>query len=987
MGACGYVRSWTALSASVMTMATLTFLAVACVPLNAVADPFPASVSKLESKAAACANAAAAARIYTVALTSGSLEGSDRQAAEARRAHWLKLADEGRRRIGRDWLNAEEREKLEAESDRFIEQSFEMIRLGHARLAEDHLKEASRRFPESGRADMILGLIYTSVVGDNRRAAVHFSEVIKREPGNGYAYNNFALTALAERKYSVAIRNFRKALELMPDSQELSDNLAIMLGMLGTGQLIMPENEVVAVSDLYRLAIHDLGLQPYQPPQANQQGQGMAGSSFGGGSSLEGGSSMLQGSAGYGGGSGGLSSSGALGGEMEAGGYGSGGYGPGSGGQGGPGDGGAGVVGFAYFTPFGRPVRGRLALDAATIDRLLDDPDEMVTQVWSGTGVAVAEGYVLTTLDVVGDATKVLIRKPGTLGIFLEADVVTSSDETGLVLLDCMDLEAPAIPIDAKGAGSGKVLVGGFPGGLAERLTGTVSAAKAIRRGAGDDAGANLVVAFPKRENAEACGTGGIVLGASGGLVGLIEGAVAAGSEGEVAEEGGSAAGGYGVAASVATIRAFLEEELDEEITEVSTKPSGWADVAKAASDSAVFVYAKKVRPGKPKPQVPQGFAGAGGPGFGGATGFGPAGPGYGSGYGSGVAEEPGSGYGSSPQGYGSQPPGLSPMSMGLQSPGSSAGSYGSGSQPPGSSPGSYGSSPPPGSSPGSYGSQPPGSSPGSYGSQPPGSSPQGYGSSQPPGSSPGSYGSQPPGSSPGSYGSQPPGSSPGSYGSQPPGSSPQSYGSGSMPQGSSPQSYGSGSSSEEEDVTAGEGEGEEMEGDQERPGAAEGASFSPGEYPLAQQSVLGGTLSLLLPSGFEPMSEQMLQTKYPGANRPTLVYTNSTGSINIAINHTQNAVQPSQLKQLHQALDSATRQQVPDGNWRFSGFQTYSGTEWVQLEFLSEAADTRIENMMAATSVDGRMLVVSFNVTEELAGEWLPVGREIIQSLQAGGK
>ena len=207
------------------------------------------------------------------------------------------------------------------------------------------------------------------------------------------------------------------------------------------------------------------------------------------------------------------------------------------------------------------------------------------------------------------------------------------------------------------------------------------------------------------------------------------------------------------------------------------------------------------------------------------------------------------------------------------------------------------------------------------------------------------------------------------------------------MPQGSSPQSYGSGSSSEEEDVTAGEGEGEEMEGDQERPGATEGASFSPGEYPLAQQSVLGGALSLLLPSGFEPMSEQMLQTKYPGANRPTLVYTNSTGSINIAINHTQNAVQPSQLKQLHQALDSATRKQVPDGNWRFSGFQTYSGTEWVQLEFLSEAADTRIENMMAATSVDGRMLVVSFNVTEELAGEWLPVGREIIQSLQVGGK
>jgi len=181
-------------------------------------------------------------------------------------------------------------------------------------------------------------------------------------------------------------------------------------------------------------------------------------------------------------------------------------------------------------------------------------------------------------------------------------------------------------------------------------------------------------------------------------------------------------------------------------------------------------------------------------------------------------------------------------------------------------------------------------------------------------------------------------------------------------------------------------GEGEEGIGEEVMEGE-EGASTSPSDYPLAEQSVLGGTLSLLLPSGFEPMSQQMLQTKYPSANRPSLVYTNSTGSINIAINHTQNAVQPSQLKQLHQALDSATRQQVPDGNWRFSGFQTYNGTEWVQLEFLSDAADTKIENMMTATSVDGRMLVVSFNVTEELAGEWLPVGREIIQSLKAGGK
>ena len=196
-----------------------------------------------------------------------------------------------------------------------------------------------------------------------------------------------------------------------------------------------------------------------------------------------------------------------------------------------------------------------------------------------------------------------------------------------------------------------------------------------------------------------------------------------------------------------------------------------------------------------------------------------------------------------------------------------------------------------------------------------------------------------------------------------------------------------------EADPTAGEdaemSEEGSMEGEPEEPtepSEPATASFSPVDYPLAEQTVLNGTLTLKLPNGFEPMSQQMLQAKYPGANRPSLVYSNSTGSINIAINHTQNAVQPNQLKQLHQALDSATRQQVPDGNWRFSGFQTYAGREWVQMEFLSDAADTKIENLMVATSVDDRMLVVSFNVTQELAGDWLSVGKEIIKSLKADG-
>lgn len=641
----------------------------------------PDGIQQIESEAAACPSAAAAARVYAVALTSSKLSGKDRAAAEERHEHWLTLAKEGRQRVGSEWLNAEERKAKQEEADRFIAQSFDMIRLGNNQLAEDHLKDASRRYLESGRADMILGLVYAMAVGDSRRAATHFAKVIEREPGNAYALNNYAVTALAARKYSVAVRYFRRSLSLMPDSQEICDNLAVTLRLAGTGELVLPENELEELSELYGVAIHDLGLKPYgsAPQQASSPAGGMAGGrglAGGGmaGAGLGGGPSLMP--PGMGGGSaGGPAGLGVSGGAM----------GPGGEVRSQAGAGG----GHIFFSPFGRPMRGGLTLDSATIERLLDDPDEMVTGVWSGTGVALGDGFVLTTLDVIGDATKVLVRKPQSVGEFLSADVVASSDETGLALIDCIDLDVPAIPVAEAGiaAAGEQVLVGGFEDGFSNRLSGTMTVAKPLSRGEEATAvDADLIVALPKRENAAACGTGGIVMSASGGLVGLIEGTVSPGVEERLAGETVSSQGGYGVGVGAAAIRNFLEEEMDEPITSVSSKPGGWKDVVNAAAGSAVFIYAKEVRPGKPNPagtQFADGEPGGVAGGFGISGFFGGGGAAGGSGP---NMQQPGPGFGSPPGAYGLSPQGFG---LGTQSPsmGPQGGPQGVGMQAPGLAP------------------------------------------------------------------------------------------------------------------------------------------------------------------------------------------------------------------------------------------------------------------------------------------------------------
>ncbi len=154
------------------------------------------------------------------------------------------------------------------------------------------------------------------------------------------------------------------------------------------------------------------------------------------------------------------------------------------------------------------------------------------------------------------------------------------------------------------------------------------------------------------------------------------------------------------------------------------------------------------------------------------------------------------------------------------------------------------------------------------------------------------------------------------------------------------------------------------------------------GTVTLKPVVVLDGELALLIPDGFAVMDEETLKVKYPGANRPALVYSNNAGSINVAIKYTQDRVAADQLTALHKEIDASVRRQVSGATWLFSGFQHINARKWMQLEFVSPALDTRIHNIMVATSVNQRMMLVSFNVTEELAEQWLEPGREIIRSL-----
>ena len=697
-------------------------------------------LEQVEADAQACRTAAEAVQVYRIFLANPKLPAAVRKSAESRLVAWKKMEDENQRRLGKKWVTEEDYAEINRKTDNMIKHSFELLKLRQMKLAKEELMAASRLNPESGKADFVTGLVYMMVARNDLKAAEHFGVVADREPNNPFALNNLAVAEMLTKKYGLATRHFRRALEILPDCQTVADNLGVAIGAGGmTMRHRLPDKNASELNDLYRMAIHDLHLTPYDPMKGPESMQGSQQGGQGTGGPGGPGGNRPPGMAGPGGAPGN----------------------PASGGQGG----GQGItLAYTIMSPFGRAL-GKSGGDGA-IPSLLDEPDEVVVGIATGTGFVIAPGFVLTNAHVVEGASDIVILDPNDREKQLVATVVATSENPDLALLQCSDLEAPAMPLaETMPRRSTEIMVLGYPGGslLGLELKSTRGQITS-QADAKIDGGSFLFDA-----NVNPGNSGGPVIDQTGKVVGVVVAMVRTNAIGSA----------YSVGIPMERVWPFLEEHLPETqpATEVGEEAE-WADVDERCGPSTVFITAKIKRGGKKKeeskpaddfaqggnergngpPGAPPG--GYGPPGTPGAPPPGSIPPGGFTGSPAGPGGPPKGGYGGpgggTPPGYG-PPGGIAGPPPGFGPPGGTPGAPGAGTPPgygpPGGTPGAPGPGTPPG-----YG--PPGGTPGAPGL----GTPPGYG---PPGGTPGAPG---PGTPPG-YG--PPGGTPGAPGAPGPGTPP----------------------------------------------------------------------------------------------------------------------------------------------------------------------------------------------------------------------
>lgn len=150
----------------------------------------------------------------------------------------------------------------------------------------------------------------------------------------------------------------------------------------------------------------------------------------------------------------------------------------------------------------------------------------------------------------------------------------------------------------------------------------------------------------------------------------------------------------------------------------------------------------------------------------------------------------------------------------------------------------------------------------------------------------------------------------------------------------------------------------------------------------LEKRKILNDRVEILLPTEFEIMSEEMMKIKYPSERRPTLVYTNKTGGINVAFNHTSSKATQADIDNYTNSLVNTFKNLYPSAEWKATGVNEINGRKVGYLELITPAIDTKIYNLMFFTDLDGRLLLCTFNCVDKEQNNWTESAKQIMNSL-----
>jgi hypothetical protein len=147
----------------------------------------------------------------------------------------------------------------------------------------------------------------------------------------------------------------------------------------------------------------------------------------------------------------------------------------------------------------------------------------------------------------------------------------------------------------------------------------------------------------------------------------------------------------------------------------------------------------------------------------------------------------------------------------------------------------------------------------------------------------------------------------------------------------------------------------------------------------LVKTQLFDNKLEILLPESFVLMDEGMAKIKYP-STRPTLIYTNKSGKVNVSINRIEKTATEADLNELSKEF-SVLFKDAKD--FQSNEIVTKNGKKFIIMKVVTDVMGNDTYNEMAVSILDGKLFMVTFISRSDLMDIWGQAGSKIIDSIK----
>ncbi len=155
-----------------------------------------------------------------------------------------------------------------------------------------------------------------------------------------------------------------------------------------------------------------------------------------------------------------------------------------------------------------------------------------------------------------------------------------------------------------------------------------------------------------------------------------------------------------------------------------------------------------------------------------------------------------------------------------------------------------------------------------------------------------------------------------------------------------------------------------------------------------AETVTLPGTeISFEPPAEFAPLSQEVMDFKWPSNRAPQYAIGNETGGTTIAydLKPQPNEMTQESLPELQKTFVQVFERAIPNIEWKKNDTVSIGGQNWLMLEMTSSAIDTDIYNIMLVTDYEGDLAMFNFNSTKEEFPVYEVALRKSIETIKIG--